>query len=492
LFITTNINIFIGGIMLNKIAKIITVNVMIVLSLLILLPDSALSQECYSLDKNYGYQGAQDYSVVISGIGTHFEQGVTQVSFDNPGITVVGITVKNVVNLTVVIDIAEDAVLGKCDVTVTTGLEEVICDYETATDDKTFNVMRNPMSVTLSVGDGTGALCSDNNPVLVSLQNTAGPVKAINMNLCDRDNFLTPSINSCEATGRAAGYTCSAAENASGCLSIALYNFSDNASIDAGTGAVFKLNFYVSSGAPVGECRELYITNENVSDGYGDETIVTTVSGEFCYTPGSCPVSTTTTTSSSSSSSSGGGTSTALSTTTTTAGSGSTTTTTSSGGPPGDSTTTTTTTDGPGSSTTTTSATFVWPLAYEKLWGPKKERNLEILREFRDEILLNNEMGRQYVSMLYGNTLEILTLLLKDRSLSDELKDLTDDLLPVIEALIEGENTAISEKQIKKIDDLLKHFEAKKISSSLREDINIARKDIKEGVMLKLFDVSVY
>ena len=82
---------------------------------------------CLDVSPGSGLQDAQDVEVTITGSRTHFEQGITEVNFANPGITVTTTVVDSPTQVRVFIDIQGNAFIGPDDVTVTSGLESVVC-----------------------------------------------------------------------------------------------------------------------------------------------------------------------------------------------------------------------------------------------------------------------------------------------------------------------------------------------------------------------------
>lgn len=169
--------------------------------------------------------------------------------------------------------------------------------------------------VTLTVGDGSGFPGSTDNPVAVSLANPDDIVKAVQMDICDVGNFLTPVRNDnppeydgCELTDRTAGFDCLVNELPNGCCRVLL--FSDGGTlIEEGEGPVFTLKYDVSGGAPSGQCRNLNPVGVVISAENNLPFEATSVAGEFCFdgsgtttttttvpTTTTAPVSTTTTT----------------------------------------------------------------------------------------------------------------------------------------------------------------------------------------------------
>jgi hypothetical protein len=137
--------------------------------------------------------------------------------------------------------------------------------------------------VTIDVGDGSGAPGSVHNPVSVSLDNTAREVEAIQIDICDVDNYLT--CTSCEATGRASQLNCVAGEQLNGCCRIVVYSLNPTEVIAPGTGPVFTVRYDAAQGAPVGGCRDLNPQNVIVMSTLGTTIPAKAVQGEFCFNP---------------------------------------------------------------------------------------------------------------------------------------------------------------------------------------------------------------
>ncbi len=78
-----------------------------------------------SVSPNTGHQGQQNLSVAITGMSTHFVQGLTTASF-GAGITVISLTVNSATNATAVLNINPAAALGARTLTLTTGNETTI------------------------------------------------------------------------------------------------------------------------------------------------------------------------------------------------------------------------------------------------------------------------------------------------------------------------------------------------------------------------------
>ena len=135
--------------------------------------------------------------------------------------------------------------------------------------------------VTLTVDDGSGAVGSSDNPVDVILNNPSEKVKAVELDVCDVDDYL--SIADCETTERSSSFSCTATEQEDGCVRVTLFVFGDDL-IEEGNGPIFTLLYDVSPSAPVGECREVSTENENIANENNITFRFSSASGEFCFT----------------------------------------------------------------------------------------------------------------------------------------------------------------------------------------------------------------
>ena len=132
----------------------------------------------------------------------------------------------------------------------------------------------------------------------------------------------------------------------------------------------------------------------------------------------------------------------------------------------------------------------LWPLAYEDMWGGKKGENLTLLRTFRDEVLADSEVGRDYIFMLYNNSLEILILLIQHPSLSKGVKESIDELLPGIHSLLDDGEMILNKRRLANIESLLTGFEAK-ASPVLKTAIKKIRRDMREGKVFQQLKIQI-
>lgn len=107
-----------------------------------------------------------------------------------------------------------------------------------------------------------------------------------------------------------------------------------------------------------------------------------------------------------------------------------------------------------------------WPSAYNKLFGDDIE-DLNTLRSFRDKVLRTNPLGKIYVDRLYERSYEVALILLSDRDLMEQVREVLDLLLPEIESALQDGVMVISEDTLGEINLLLNSF-AKKAGPKLR------------------------
>jgi hypothetical protein len=131
-----------------------------------------------------------------------------------------------------------------------------------------------------------------------------------------------------------------------------------------------------------------------------------------------------------------------------------------------------------------------WDLSYEEMWGVRKDENLLLLRVFRDEVLLNTKVGREYVSMLYDNSLEIVTLLLQEPSLTIQTKEVVDELSLNVESLLYTDEIEIRQDTIDRFLSLLDDFEVS-ASPKLKAAIKKVKREIMEDKVSKQLSITI-
>lgn len=140
--------------------------------------------------------------------------------------------------------------------------------------------------------------------------------------------------------------------------------------------------------------------------------------------------------------------------------------------------------------TATVACSLLWPMAYDEMWGEKQYENLLLLRALRDGVLQNTPMGKEYISLLYDNSLEVALLLIQHPLLADHTREVIDMLLPYIESLLNHNEIEVNQDTIDTLESLLNDFEAH-ASPNLKAAIVKAKKDIHSGEIYKGLRIAV-
>jgi len=119
-----------------------------------------------------------------------------------------------------------------------------------------------------------------------------------------------------------------------------------------------------------------------------------------------------------------------------------------------------------------------------------KEENLLMLRNYRDEILMSNQIGKIYVDLLYKHSKEIAFLLLEDEDLRVQVRDIIEDFLPGVETSMEEKIMEIPSGMIMDMELLLEDVEVK-ASPGLKMDIRKVKREIKQGTIFRKLDITV-
>jgi hypothetical protein len=85
---------------------------------------------CLDIDPSYLLPGDTNQEVIITGEDTAFAEGTTTVAFAcEPDVTINSTAVNSVIEIVLDVSVDAAAAEGDCDVTVTTGNEEITCDF---------------------------------------------------------------------------------------------------------------------------------------------------------------------------------------------------------------------------------------------------------------------------------------------------------------------------------------------------------------------------
>jgi len=336
-----------------------------------------------------------------------------------------------------------------------------------------FNILvfaGNLEAATLTVGSNYGSPGEKDIPIPINLSSTPSEeVSGFNFEL----NFDISRLSFKEVTlgpkSTEAGKSLSTSRPSADVVRIIVIGFNQNI---IENGEVLNFTFDILSSASAG-VAELNILNPSISDPQGELLTVSTENGEIVVDGN--PTDSTTTTSTNNP--------TTIITTTSTTFQPTPDTTTSTTGM-------TTSSINSSSSSTTTSISQLWPFLYVEMWGDEKEQNLLLLRAFRNEVLLNTEVTREYITMLYGNSLEIAILLLKDPLLTELTCEVINEILPSVESLLYNDKMKISQKTIDDFESLLGQLEPK-ASPRLKSVIKKVMKDIRKERVFKQLGIAI-
>lgn len=126
-----------------------------------------------------------------------------------------------------------------------------------------------------------------------------------------------------------------------------------------------------------------------------------------------------------------------------------------------------------------------WSEVYREMFGNDYSEKVYLLRDFRDKVLVTTWKGKVWVELLYKNSFEIASLLLEDSDLRVHALSVIEELLPEIEARLNGEEAVMSSRIIADTEDLLDEFGVR-ASPALKKAVKRVKKEIKKGGILPL------
>lgn len=144
--------------------------------------------------------------------------------------------------------------------------------------------------VSVTIGSGSGAPGSKNNPVVVTLDNSIR-LKGFQLAIKDNKDYLTAVGGG--AIGRTTGLDLEIHEQTYGWTILHFYSFFGGKIIEEGSGPVATINFDVKRSAPPGECIALRVlekgrdTTSKYQDEDGGSFPIASVPGRFCFTEAS-------------------------------------------------------------------------------------------------------------------------------------------------------------------------------------------------------------
>jgi hypothetical protein len=113
---------------------------------------------------------------------------------------------------------------------------------------------------------------------------------------------------------------------------------------------------------------------------------------------------------------------------------------------------------------------------------------LDILHNFRDNVMALTSEGQEYIRLFYQNALEGSYLLLRYPDLRERTYKVLTHVLPVIEAAVNGQIASLSATDAGEIEDLMEAF-AEKGSPKLQGVIQKIESDFHEGKFATYFGI---
>lgn len=335
-------------------------------------------------------------------------------------------------------------------------------------------------AATLSIGSGSGMPGDTNILIPTNLTSSGGEeVSGFGFDLTFDISRLSFKGVSLGPKATEAGKSLSSSQPSPDSVRVMVIGFNQTV---IGDGVVLNFTFDILSSAPAGESA-LALSNLSITDPDGGLLPASGVNGGITVegNPTTTPSTTNPTTINTTSTA-----------TTSILGPDTTTSTTSTADLSTSSTSTTETTSSitSTSSSTVTPAPQLWPLLYDEMWGGRKEENLFLLRAYRDEILANTEMGREYIFMLYSNSLEIVMLLFQTPQITEQAGKVINDILPAIQYLLYQDNMVLNKATIDEFESLLNQVEPKS-SFELKAVIKRIKEDLKEEEIFRQLGITV-
>ena len=113
------------------------------------------------------------------------------------------------------------------------------------------------------------------------------------------------------------------------------------------------------------------------------------------------------------------------------------------------------------------------------------KQKLNLLRAFRDSVLMKSDAGAQYVSLYYKHSPEVVVLLKNDAKLAEEVKGCIISALPMLTAMMaQGANANVTDAQLKELTACLEKIKAQG-SAALQKDLAGLIKQIGDRSVLQ-------
>ena len=137
--------------------------------------------------------------------------------------------------------------------------------------------------VTLTIENSVGFRGANEGRVEVSLDNPDDKVQALQVDICDVDDYL--ACTGCNIAGRTPAELSCLSNEINGCCRVIVFplNVITDHPIESGSGPIATVNYAVPEEAAVNECRNLTMENVHVSNEINEPLYAITVPGEMCF-----------------------------------------------------------------------------------------------------------------------------------------------------------------------------------------------------------------
>jgi len=120
----------------------------------------------------------------------------------------------------------------------------------------------------------------------------------------------------------------------------------------------------------------------------------------------------------------------------------------------------------------------------------KKQKEINLLRRVRDEIIDKKVLGREYVKLYYRHYIEVSLIMLEDRNIRNSLSALVKRMLPHIPSYLENNHLPISAEMIGETISIFNRIEGK-ASPALKADIRKIKRELQRGNLLNQFNITI-
>lgn len=139
------------------------------------------------------------------------------------------------------------------------------------------------------------------------------------------------------------------------------------------------------------------------------------------------------------------------------------------------------------SSSTPTFGASLWERSFAQILREGSQAaDLEVLRAFRDEVLVKSPAGKQYVDRLYMHSFESALILLTNLDISSRVEVLLQWLTPEIQTLLEDGEMVLYQEDIEEFEGVLDAF-AGEASPQFRAFVRKVKMDLRNEKLLEEF-----